>query len=142
MRELSFIINCNPPKHTAQGGKRILKTKDGRFFIGKKSNSKAQQTENELLMLLYPYRPEKPFLGALEEKIRWVYPYRKSEPKKNIGKEIWCDTRSDCDNLVKMFNDCLTRLNFWKDDGQVAILHFEKLYDEKPRIEVDIKELL
>lgn len=139
---MRFTIKCIPPKHTAQGGKRILKTKDGRLFIGKKADSKAQQTENDLLMLLYPYRPEKPFSGPLKEEIRWIYPYRKSEPKKNRRKEIWCDTRSDCDNLVKMFNDCLTRCGYWIDDAQVAILHFEKLYADEPRIEVNIENCI
>lgn len=138
---MRFVLNCIPPKHTAQGGNRILKTKDGRLFVGKMSSSKAKKTQDELMCLLMEHVPEKPLEGPIEEKIRWVYPYRKSEPKKNRGREIWCDTKSDCDNLTKMFNDCLTRLGFWIDDGQVAILHFEKLYDEKPRIEVEITEL-
>lgn len=136
-----FVINCIPPKHTAQASNKILKTKDGRYFVGKKSSSKGKQTQNELMWLLMPHRPQKPLEGALEENIKWIYPYRKSEPKKNIGKKIWCETRSDCDNLVKGFNDCLTRLGFWCDDSQVAILHFEKFYDSIPRIEVEIKEL-
>lgn len=138
---MRFVINCIPPKHTAQASNRILKTKDGRFFVGKMSSSNAKQTQNELMWLLMPYRPKEPYKGPLKEVVRWIYPYRKSEPKKNIGKEIWCDTRSDCDNLVKMFNDCLTRLGFWVDDGQVAILHFEKLYAEIPRIELEITKL-
>ena len=143
MTTLQFTLHCNPPKHTAQGSSTILKNfKTGKFFIGKKSNSKAIQTKNELMWLLMTHRPQKPLEGPLEIKIRWVYPFRKSETKKNIARgEIWCQTKSDCDNLVKMFNDCLTRLNFWHDDAQVAVLHFEKLYSNTPRIEVSIKEL-
>ena len=139
MRELFFTINCNPPKHTAQGGKRILKTKDGRFFIGKKSDSKAQQTENELLMLLYPYRPENPFLGALKTEIKWVYPWRSSEPKKNrVFGLKYCDTRPDADNLLKFLFDCMTRCGFWIDDAQVSDLRFEKMWGDDPRIEIKI----
>ena len=140
MRELSFTINCNPPKHTAQGGKRILKTKDGRFFIGKKSDSKAQQTENELLMMLYPYRPEKPLEGALKLKIKWVYPFRKSEPKKNRQGELLCCTRPDIDNLCKLLFDIMTRLGFWLDDSQIADLQFTKCWSDNPRIEILIKD--
>lgn len=139
MRELGFIVRCNPPHTTAQAGKRILKSKDGRFFIGKKSDSKAQQTENELFMLLYPYRPQKAFVGALKVEIKWVYPWRLSEPKKNrvLGCR-YCDTRPDADNLLKFLFDIMTRCGFWLDDAQVADLRFEKMWGDEPRIEIKI----
>lgn len=140
---IEFVLHCEPPKHTAQGSSMILKSKKtGKYFIGKKSNSRATQTKNELFALLYPNVPKTPLQGPLKLEIRWVYSWRKSETKKNRAKgEMWCETKSDCDNLCKMFNDCLTRLAFWKDDAQVASLHFEKLYSDQPRIEVKITEL-
>lgn len=141
--KLEFNLMCEPPKHTAQGSSMVLKNfKTGKYFIGKKANSNATRTKNELIALLLPHQPEKPLEGALKLEIRWVYSWRKSETKKNKAKgEMWCITKSDCDNLCKMFNDCLTRLAFWGDDAQVSILHFEKLYSDKPRIEVKITEL-
>ena len=141
--ELEFILHCEPPKHTAQGSSTILKNfKTGKFFIGKKQSSKATQTKNELMWLLMPHRPKEPLCGPLKLEIRWVYSWRKSETKRNKSKgEMWCETKSDCDNLIKGFNDILTRLAFWKDDAQVAVLHFEKLYADRPRIEVKITEL-
>lgn len=140
---LEFTLYCEPPKHTAQGSSTILKNfKTGKFFIGKKSNSRATQTKNEIMTLLIPHRPEKPLQGALKLEIKWIYSWRKNETKKNIAKgEMWCTTKPDCDNIVKMFNDCLTRLAFWGDDAQVSVLHFEKLYSDVPRIEVKITEL-
>lgn len=140
---IHFVLHCNPPKHTAQGSSTILKNfKTGKYFIGKKANSNAIEAKTELMGMLLPYRPQKALEGALKCYIRWVYPWRKSETKKNRAKgAMWCQTRSDCDNLVKMFNDCLTTLNFWHDDAQVAVLHFEKLYSDNPRIEVQIEEL-
>ena len=143
MTKLELTIHCIPPKHTAQGSSTILKNfKTGKFFIGKKANSKAVQAKTDLMALLSQYAPEKALEGPLRITIRWVYPWRKSETKKNRAKgAMWCQTKSDCDNLVKMFNDCLTRLNFWHDDAQVAILHFEKLYSDNPRIEWQIDEL-
>ena len=81
---LEFTLWCNPPKHTAQGSSMVLKNpKTGKYFIGKKSNSNAIQTKNELLAMLIPYRPEKPLQGALKCEIRLVYAWRKSETKKN-----------------------------------------------------------
>ena len=141
MTQISFILHCIPPKTTHQSSSRIFKNpKTGRMFVGK--NKKGAETKNTLVQLLIPHTPEKPLEGALKCVIRWVYPWRKSETKKNRAKgAMWCPTRSDCDNLMKMFGDCLTRLGFWQDDSQVAILHFEKLYSDNPRIEVDIEEL-
>lgn len=140
---MEIYLKCNPPKTTAQAGNKILKTKSGRYFIGKMRSSKARQTESDLISLLYPYVPAEPLKGALKVEIRWVYGWRKSETKKNKAKgEMWCVSRSDCDNLCKMFNDILTRLGFWIDDAQIAVLHFEKLYSNEPRIELKITQLV
>lgn len=138
---MKIIINCIPPKHTAQASNKILKTKDGRFFIGKKSDSKGAQTRNDLFMLLYPYRPQKAFIGALKVKIKWVYPFRKSEPKKNRIADLYCDTRPDVDNLCKLLFDVLTKIGYWVDDSQIADLHFVKCWGDNPRIEIFIEQL-
>lgn len=138
---IDINIDCIPPKHTAQGSNQILKTKSGRFFIGKKTNSNAKATQNELFNLLYPYRPEQPLEKPLRVEIKWVYPYRKSEPKKNRTSEKYCDTRPDVDNICKLLFDMMTRIGFWIDDSQIADLHFTKVWDNKPRIEIRIGEL-
>lgn len=139
---MRFTIRCIPPKHTAQGGKRILRTRDGRLFIGKTADSKAQQTENELISLFSPFAPKKPLEGPVKLEIKWVYPYRKSEPKKNRGFMVWCDKRPDADNILKFVCDVMTRCGFWLDDGQVADLRFVKVWDEEPRIEVIVENCL
>lgn len=141
--KIEFILLCNPPKHTAQGSSVVLKNVNtGKYFIGKKANSNATQSKNELLALLVPYRPKTPLKGALKCKIDIFFPFRKSEPKKNRAKGMLpVTTKPDLDNWVKQFNDCLTRLNFWNDDAQVCDLHLRKFYCEHPRIEVKITEL-
>lgn len=137
---MHILINCIPPKHTAQASNKILKTKDGKYFIGKKSDSKAKQTQNDLISLLYPYRPQKPLEGALKLEIKWVYPFRKSESKKNRTGELYCYTRPDVDNLCKLLFDVMTRLGFWLDDSQIADLHFVKCWSDNPRIEIFIEQ--
>lgn len=137
---MHILINCIPPKHTAQASNKILKTKDGKYFIGKKSDSKAKQTQNDLISLLYPHRPQKPLEGALKLEIKWVYPFRKSEPKKNRVGELYCYTRPDVDNLCKLLFDVMTRLGFWLDDSQIADLHFVKCWSDNPRIEIFIEQ--
>lgn len=140
--KLEFTLWCEPPKHTAQGSSTILKNfKTGKFFIGKKSNSNAIQTKNELMWLLMPHRPQKPLNGALKCEIDIYYSWRKSETKKNIQKGIMpVIVKPDLDNWNKQFSDVLTRLSFWNDDAQVYDLHLRKFYSNKPRIEVKIEE--
>lgn len=143
MTTLQFTLHCNPPKHTAQGSSTILKNfKTGKFFIGKKSNSKAIQTKNELMAILLPHQPKKPLEGALKCEIDIFYSWRTSEPKKNrVTGYRWCDTKPDLDNWNKQFSDCLTRLRFWNDDSQVADLHITKRWGDEPRIDVKISEI-
>lgn len=141
--KIEFILHCEPPKHTAQGSSVILQNfKTGKYFIGKKANSKATQTKNELLALLIPYRPQIPLQGAIKLEIDIFYSWRKSETKKNRAKGIMpVVVKPDLDNWVKQFNDCLTRLAFWRDDAQVADMHLRKFYSDQPRIEVRIEEI-
>ena len=143
MTKLEFTIHCIPPKHTAQGSSTILKNfKTGKFFIGKKSNSKAIQAKTDLMALLLPYQPKTPLQGALECEIEVVYPWRNSEPKKNRATGYrWCDKKPDIDNWLKQYFDCLTRLNFWNDDAQVSDLHFSKRWGNEPRITTIISEI-
>ncbi|MBO7712651.1 MAG: RusA family crossover junction endodeoxyribonuclease [Methanobrevibacter sp.] len=139
---IEFVLHCEPPKHTAQGSSMILKSKKtGKYFIGKKSNSKAIQTKEELLTMLMSHAPKKPLESAIALKIDIFYSWRKSETKKNKAKLIMpVITKPDLDNWVKQFNDCLTRLAFWRDDAQVFDLHIRKFYADVPRIEVKIIE--
>lgn len=136
---MKFVINCIPPKHTAQASNKILRTKDGRCFVGKKSSSNAKKTQSELMWLLMPHRPLKPLEGAIILDVKWVYPFRKSEPQKNRYDGLPCVTRSDADNLCKLLLDCMTRLGYWLDDAQIFDLHFTKFYSDNPRIEIEIK---
>ncbi len=134
-----FTIQCNPPKSTHQGSMRIMKRKDGSQFVGKFASSKGKAAQNDLTTLLLPHRPSNPFLGPVTCEITWVYPYRKTEKKKNIGKLIPCDVKPDCDNLFKMIGDCMTRLGFWQDDSQVYRLTFSKFWGPDAGITVKIE---
>ena len=135
---LAFSLRCIPPKSTHQQNVRIFQGKGGKRFIGKSKTNKAAQAEASLMTLLQPHAPLTPMQGALRLSVRWVYPYRKSEPKKNRLADIPCDTRPDCDNLTKGLCDVMTTLGFWQDDSQVAQLHFTKWWGETPGIEITV----
>ena len=140
--KIEFKIPCNPPKSTAQASLRIMKRKDGSQFVGKFAKSKGQQTQNQLMSLLNEHRPEKSLTGPLSLSVRWVYPWRKSESKRNMSLgHMPCDKRPDCDNLMKLLGDCMTRIGFWEDDSQIADLRFQKFWGDNPGIEIAIEEI-
>ena len=139
MKKLKFKISCVPPKATSQQKGVIIINGKPRYFK-KKHVAAAEQSMTALLM---PHRPQKPFCGALRLSIIWTYPWRKSETKRNraLG---WMpsDKRPDCSNLVKMFEDCMTRLNFFVDDSQVADLRFVKGWGDDAGISVELEEFV
>lgn len=138
-REHEFVIHCIPPKATSQQKGIMMIGGKPRHF--KKKNVK--QAEDTFLALLAMHRPEQSFDGPISLTVMWRYPWRKSEPKKNKAYG-WkpCDTRPDCSNIVKILEDCMTRLNFWTDDSQIAQLHITKAWANDPGITIHIQEII
>lgn len=144
---IAFFLPIVPPKVTSQGaGKRMVipKDKDGRvtgrpmFF----KNNKAQEAENTYLILCRPFRPDAPLEGPLKLQIDFVFPWRKTEPKKNLALgRLPHTSRPDCSNIVKCIEDCLTTLRFWNDDGQIADLHVTKAWGDKVGISVAVSKI-
>ncbi len=138
--ELNFKLNCIPPKKTHQSSMRIFKRKDGKMFLG--HDKKGAETQDFLMQLLLQYQPDTPIEDPIILYVKWVYPWRSSEPKKNraLG-SIPCTTKPDADNLAKQLQDCMTKLRFWHDDSQIYSLLFEKYYGDDVGIYIKIKTL-
>ncbi len=135
---ITFHLPINPPKATSQTKRLVMLGGKPRFFA-KKSH---QQAENDLLTLCQPYAPDAPLKGPLALSVKFVFPWRKSETKTNRARGILpCDTRPDCDNLVKLVADVLTKLRFYDDDGQIADLHVLKGWGDKVGISVSLQAL-
>ena len=86
-----------------------------------------------------PYQPARPLTGPVSLKLAFVWPYRKSEPKKNRIGLIPKTTKPDWDNLAKTLQDVLTRLRFWEDDAQVYSASVDKWWGEEPQIIITIR---
>ena len=136
-KELKFWINCIPPKSTHKSALRIFKMKNGRQFVGR--DSKGLAVDKMLQKLLLPFKPSMPHQNAVELHIRWVYPYRKSEPKKNRNAPLPCITRPDSDNILKGLIDAMTKVGFWRDDSLIFRIHFEKFFSSNSGIGVTIR---
>lgn len=82
--------------------------------------------------------------GEIAAKIVGVFPIPKSVSKKNrelmLQGKILHTKKIDCDNLAKIILDSVNGIAY-DDDKQVCRLYVEKVYGEKPRVEVTLKEI-
>jgi len=136
--DLEFFIKCIPPKSTSQ--------QKGIMMIGGKprhfKKKKVAEAESNMLSLLTPFRPPKAFEGPLALEVTWTYPWRSSETKKSKAAGFkYCTTRPDSSNVIKLLEDCMTRLNFWNDDSQNSDLRIIRGWGDKPGIGVKITKL-
>lgn len=143
-RLLSIFIPCVPPKATAQGkGIKVVRRWDGKHIPMHFKRPLQEQAENDLISLLSPHKPDKPFTGPLWLSVGLFFPWRKGEKKKVVEAyaAVPIETKPDCSNLIKMLEDAMTRLGFWGDDSQNAGLTVTKYYSDRPGIFVDIEDM-
>ena len=140
---MKIKLDIVPPKSTGQAAATILKRGD-RYFVGKKSNSEGKRIQDMLWALLMEHKPTTPYVGPLAFTITYIYPWRKSEPKKNQVHGVkWMDKKPDADNIPKILQDVMTRLQYWGDDSQIAVLGVRKLWgdDAKVGIYLELKQI-
>jgi len=134
---LRFFIKCNPPRSTAQASKRVGVKKDGKPFSY--TDKKGKELEANFTALLMPHVPKEPMEGPVRLIIEYRLPFLKSE-KKAVKKRGWAYhwKKPDLDNLLKLFQDTMGRLNFWNDDAQVVELDMTKVRHKDSGINVII----
>jgi Holliday junction resolvase RusA-like endonuclease len=132
---LRFFIKCNPPRSTAQASKRVGVKKDGKPFSY--TDKKGKELEANFTALLMPHVPKEPMEGPVRLIIEYRLPFLKSE-KKAVKKRGWAYhwKKPDLDNLLKLFQDTMGRLNFWNDDAQVVELEMTKVRHKDSGINV------
>jgi len=136
-----IFIPCVPPKATHQGSAMILRRKDGTPFVGKASNSAGAKAKKTLLTLLLCHAPKRSFEGPTEVEVKLVFPWRKSEPKKNKALGIMpMVTKPDLDNLSKMIVDSMADANWFSGgDQQVHLLTLSKWWGDEVGITITTK---
>lgn len=134
---IHFHLPIVPSKVTSQTKRLVMIGGKPRFFAKKEH----QTAENDLLLLCSAHAPFYPLVGPVILTVKFVFPFKKNETKRRIGMGILPNgARPDCDNLVKIVGDVLTKLQFYKDDGQVFDLRVSKFWGEKVGITVTIEE--
>lgn len=140
---MNIVIKLPPPP-THQAALRILKTRDGRQFIGKMAKSSAKKWANAATLMI---KSEMNRLGhtmmegALGVCITFYYLHTKDsdrQSKKDNDPIVAKITRPDLDNLAKSVLDCLVDSGAIKDDGLIHILTLKKYYAYEEKVVVDI----
>ena len=135
---IKFDVNCNPPTATSQQ-KGAFRCGNGiRFF----TKPHVKQAQNDLAEYLRPFSPEEQLGGALLLRLKFKFPMRKSETKaRRALVYLPHDKRPDLDNLAKLTIDVMAKLNWFKDDAQIARMELEKQWSVFPGILGEINEL-
>lgn len=82
------------------------------------------------------FAPEKPFPGKVRLLVKYCY-LAKGKHKNGEFKY----TKPDLDNSMKLLQDCMTQLQFWKDDMYIVSLIAEKFWSEIPGIYIKIEDV-
>ncbi len=135
---IEIFLPIVPPKTTHQA-KRIVRI--GKFTrLADKPELK--EAINSYMSLLLPYAPDTPISGPVSLTLRFTFPWRKSETKKRRMFGILPMTvKPDFDNMAKTITDVMTKLNFWRDDAQVARAYITKQWGDDVGIRIKIEEI-
>jgi len=85
--------------------------------------------------LLARHVPPDKLKGPIRLTVKWCFPMIKG-----VRTGQYKTTKPDTDNLQKLFKDCMTKLEFWKDDAEVASEIAEKFWSVVVGIYVRVEE--
>lgn len=129
---IEFFMHMIPPETTHQQ-KKVHVVKNKPVFYEPDDLKKARE---KLMAHLSKYKPEKKFNGPVRMVVKWLFPI--------TGQHLdgeYKYTKPDLDNSNKLLQDCMTKLDFWKDDSYVVSLITEKFWAVTPGIYVRIEEI-
>lgn len=118
---ISFVEAMKLPSVTQQEHRAGVNKKGKAYIYDTPEITDARQLFRAHLA---PHKPDEPFSGPVELDIRWLY---NDEDGKHQDGEFKI-TKPDLSNLVKLIEDEMTRLGFWKDDSQVALVFQYKIW--------------
>ena len=122
------------PKFTVRGGYAIAYTP-----------KKTREAETNLRVQALPFKLDKPLEGAISltvtiyRSIPKSFSKKKTEMAENgILRPI---TRPDVSNYLKGIEDAFNKI-MWNDDSQIVRIIAGKCYSNRPRIEIEIQEVI
>lgn len=129
---LEFFMPMIPPTVTHQ--EKEAKCINGKPVFYEPAELKAARAK--LTAHLAKHVPENKYTGPVRLITKWLFPIT---GKRRDGQ--YKTTKPDTDNLIKLFKDCATDLQFWTDDVLVVSEITEKFWADQPGIYVCIEDL-
>ena len=126
-----FFMPMIPPTVTAQMHKVTVKNGQPVFY----DPPEVKNAKDKLTANLVKYSPQVPYNEGVRLIVKWMF------PKGRHKNGEYRTTRPDTDNLQKLLKDCMTKLDFWKDDALVASEIVEKFWADIPGIYIRIEKL-
>jgi len=149
--QIDFVVYGNP-----RAQKRHRTYTHDKFGVALRFPRKLDPSKTDkadFLAQIIQHRPDAPWTGPVEMRVKWVMPRPKSHYRtgKHAGElrpdaPLYCTSlrRSDIDNLEKLLSDAMNGI-FFLDDSQIAVVHKAKVYDhvipETPRTDVTLRRL-
>ncbi len=134
METISFTIWQIP-----KGKATVKHTKSGITYHTKEQ----KYNENTLITEMLPFRPPEPIIDPIILDVQAYFSIPKSKPAwwraAALAGLIQHDKKPDADNILKMLNDCMQTLQFFKNDSQIFYVHCKTGYSEKPRWEITLR---
>ena len=141
---IKFTIYGEPqPKGSIRH--RFIKTKKGKFISVSYPDKKTRNAMQDMRMQSIPFKPDKPLEGAIILTVTIYRSIPKSFSKKKTEMAengiLWPVTRPDVSNYLKGIEDAFNKI-MWNDDSQIVRIIAGKYYSERPRIEIEIQEVI
>lgn len=129
---MEFFMAMIPPTITHQEKKVHLVNGRPRFY----EPDELKAARQKLTAYLGQHVPEEPYQGGIQLIVKWCF---QTKGRHKDGE--YRITKPDTDNLQKLLKDCMTSVEFWSDDAQVASEIVEKFWAEIPGIYIRVTEL-
>lgn len=136
---LGLRYELPPPRSTHQSALRVLRTKAGRYFIGKATRQgPLSGFLKHLTFVLSERKPQYPIGTPVRLTLHWVFERPKCRSKtKGIAP---CQTKPDLDNACKSVMDCLTAAGWLRDDVIVSTLVLHKSENDVGALEIWLQD--
>lgn len=136
------MLHGEVPKATHQSNLRVLRTKSGRWFVGKSSRSPVLRWMKAVTLAAQAAisRPNGRLDGPLAALIEFDFGRPKTRRKKGLGKTYMVN-KPDLDNAAKAVLDAIGDAGWWHDDSQICLLVLVKTESEEPHLRVRVGKI-
>ena len=119
------------------GFARTRRSKSGHLFTPEKQRDYAEAIGN-----IAASRMEgEPYSGPVLMQLRATYSVPESWPQKKKDAARWKTSKPDCDNIVKLAKDAMTKI-VYRDDAQVVKVVAEKVYGQPEGLTITVQPIV